>query len=357
MNKKTTITVLLSTIFTLLLSLPLTATLNQAQSPDTKPPTPPTPPTENPTPPKVPAPEPPPEQPPTPPIAFYPPTQIATLQDDNVKESSGLVLSRKNKNILFTINDSGSKPILYAYDLNGILRGEFDIRTAKNKDWESLATLNFNNEPHILVADVGDNDQKRKDVELYLIKEPTPPAKLLKGVIKIKLESKMKITYEDGPQNCEAVAVDNTTNEILFISKIYGPKCAVYTLPTKLFALPSSINYMKRENKDIVHKAKRIATINVNVATGADITEDGKHLVICTYVGGYVYTRKSKESWADALKREPTLFPLPLRKQGETIAFSPDAKSLYLTSEKLPVPVWQLKRKETTPPSPSPPPP
>ena len=33
---------------------------------------------------------------------------------------------------------------------------------------------------------------------------------------------------------------------------------------------------------------------------------------------------------------------MPLRIQGESICYGPDGKTLYLTSEKLPTPLWEV---------------
>lgn len=281
---------------------------------------------------------------------FAPPVKLADLKYDKIDESSGLAASRSQPGIFFTHNDSGDKPKLYAFNLKGHLAGIFDITVAKSKDWESMSSLRIDGKPHLLIADVGDNDHKRNNVELYLIEEPKVPEKLLMGTIRVRKVWQTYFTYEDGKHNCEAVAVDNERGEVLLISKVYGFNCAVYTLPTSILNSPESAKLENKNRKDSqkhVHIAKRIANIQATVVTAADISEDGRKLIIGTYVGGYLYTRNKDESWADALKRPPVTFPLPLRKQGETIAWDVPAKAIYLTSEKKPTPLWEMKLRDT----------
>ena len=177
------------------------------------------------------------------------------------------------------------------------------------------------------------------------IRSPKLPKEPKKKPKKVDLEKKITFKYQDGAHNCEAVAVDNQREEILFITKVYGPSCKVYVLPIKK---PDTDDDSKKTSKS-PRIAKRIASIPVAIATGADISPDGRTLIVCTYAAGYQFTRGEKESWAEALKRKPIVFPVPVRQQGEAIAISPDAQSLYLTSERTPAPLWQMFRKPQKP--------
>lgn len=56
-------------------------------------------------------------------------------------------------------------------------------------------------------------------------------------------------------------------------------------------------------------------------------------LVIRNYLSAKIYTKSATQSWMEALQNTPCKFPLPLQQQGETLAFSPDGKSLWTVSE------------------------
>ena len=136
--------------------------------------------------------------------------------------------------------------------------------------------------------------------------------------------------YEDDHRNCEALAVDPATNTILLASKERGALCRIYMLP------------WPENNPKKVFSAKLIATVNVPPATGMDISPDGRRAVILTYSHAYEFTRRRGEDWAAAFKRLPAEIELPPRRQGESICYGPDGKTLYLTSEKRPTPLWEV---------------
>ena len=81
---------------------------------------------------------------------------VATLAEDELTESSGLAFSRRKQNRLWTHNDSGGKPRLYAFDTDGRKTGQVDL-AAGMVDWEDIAAFSDEGVPRLLVADSGDN--------------------------------------------------------------------------------------------------------------------------------------------------------------------------------------------------------
>ena len=64
------------------------------------------------------------------PESYGPPEQIATIKDQSVKESSGLVASRTRRGAYWTHNDSGDGPFIYAFDSRGDSLGVFRVTGA-----------------------------------------------------------------------------------------------------------------------------------------------------------------------------------------------------------------------------------
>jgi len=64
--------------------------------------------------------------------------------------------------------------------------------------------------------------------------------------------------------------------------------------------------------------------------------------VVLTYGNAYEFTRENGEACNMAFARQPAEILMPDREQGESICYSLDGKSLYLTSEKLPAPLWEV---------------
>ena len=108
--------------------------------------------------------------------------------------------------------------------------GTFRVRGAKARDWEDMASAVLEDKPCLLLADVGDNRERRIGYTLYLVAEPelglSPPdapgtARVLQTV---------HFRYEDGPRDCESVALDPTTKTVLLVTKQLAPTCTVFAL-------------------------------------------------------------------------------------------------------------------------------
>jgi len=254
---------------------------------------------------------------------YGPPRQIAVLANAHVRESSGLACSRRTPGVFWTHNDSGDKPRLYAFDTAGADLGTFTLQGASARDWEDMASFTRKGKPYLLVGDVGDNDAERSHCTLYLVAEPAIDRRDLKR--KLPVLRAIRFTYEDGPRNCESVAVCPKTGAVFLVGKAVRPTCGVYAFP-----------WPKDDSPQV---ARRVGTIVLPVATAMDVSADGLRMVILTYAGAVEFARKPEESWKDALARRPRVLAMPPRRQGESIAYDPKGQSLFLTSEKLPTPL------------------
>ncbi len=267
-------------------------------------------------------------------IDYAPGKQIAVLANKAINESSGLAAGRTVPGVFWTHNDSGDRPRIFAFNAKGDNIATVKINGAA-RDWEDMAAFTKNNKHYLLLADVGDNSRKRETYTLYIIAEPK--INLLKRDVKLsaKVVGKINFTYKDGPRDCESVAVDPANNLILLVSK--HPRQTVYTLPL------SGAGRAGIKKKLV---AKPIANLPILWTTAMDISPDGLRAVILTYGCAYEYARKPGESWKKTFNRKGLVVNVPARKQGESICYGPDGKSLYLTSEKLPAPLFLVSPKK-----------
>ncbi len=96
-----------------------------------------------------------------------------------IGESSGLVQSRQYPGVFWTHNDSGDVPRLFAIRADGSLVRPADDRPydgihvlgAANKDWEDITLLP---DGQLVISDLGNNANKRRDLALYFVPEPNP---------------------------------------------------------------------------------------------------------------------------------------------------------------------------------------
>jgi hypothetical protein len=243
------------------------------------------------------------------------------LANKAVKESSGAACGRVNPGVFWTHNDSGDQPRLFAFNAKGEDLGTFTIAGAAARDWEDLASFKIGEQGFLLIADVGDNDEKRALYSLYLLAEPRLEAGGQGGAKRqIQCLQTINFVYEDGPHNCEAVGVDAQARVAYLVSKRAESSCKVYSVSLA-------------GEKNARQTAKAVAALKVPTVTAMDISADNQRAVVLTYHSAYEYVRAANETWAAAFARKGRELKVPARRQGESVCYGPDDKTLYLTSE------------------------
>lgn len=264
-------------------------------------------------------------------IEYAPAEKLCVLENRQVRESSGMACSRRYKDVFWTHNDSGDSAVVYAFDATGKNLGAFKIAGAKAIDWEDMASFKLGTKSFLLLADIGDNYLRRKTCDIYIVSEPELRGKPKPSKAELEIVLRITFTYEDGSHNCESVAVDTKERRIYLVTKGIPPKAGLYELP------------LPRKSPAGVLKAKMIASVPMTVATGMDISPDGTRAMVVTYADAREFVRRGDENWAKAFSRMPRIIPMPKRRQGESICYGIDGRTLYLTSEYLPTPLWRAK--------------
>jgi len=186
-----------------------------------------------------------------------------------VKESSGLAFFNGK---LWTFNDSGGQPILYAVDtISGNVTQKITLAGASNVDWEDITT----DDDFVYVADVGNNDGNRTDLTIY---------KVLKSSIPVAGNSTVQadrifFVYEDqylpglkSEHNfdCEAIVAAGDSL-YLFTKNRADQRCNLYCVPKT----PGS------------YTAKKLSGFNSNgLITGADFDPEARQVVLTGYSKG-----------------------------------------------------------------------
>jgi hypothetical protein len=79
----------------------------------------------------------------------------ATFHGPRLIESSGVAVSHAYPGVLWTHNDSGDGPYLYATDLRGTDRGALLVPGAQAIDWEDMSALRTYSEIYLFYPGVG----------------------------------------------------------------------------------------------------------------------------------------------------------------------------------------------------------
>jgi hypothetical protein len=261
------------------------------------------------------------------------PVVIGTLEDPNIREASGLARSQRQGNVLWVINDNGADEWVHAISPRGARIGEFDLKKSKNKDWEDLASFKLDDTPYLLIADIGDNDAKRRSRTLYIVEEPEASKSN-----KTKTAWRVDFKYPDGPRDAEAVAVDIENQRALVLSKRDIPP-VLYELPlrtddeekvmAKWLGTIRSLPPPSRQDVQFAPKTKNWHWQPV----GMDISADHLAAVILTYRAVYYYERAPGQDWFDALNTRPRRVSIGNFRNAEAIAFGDDGRNVVVTGE------------------------
>jgi hypothetical protein len=246
--------------------------------------------------------------------------RLCTINDPRIDESSGLAASRRHPGIVYTFNDSGGTPRLFALGISDCrVRAAITLGGARNRDWEAMAI----GTDGLYVGDIGDNLKDQPYSTVYRIPEP----KTLRT--QTVRATAYRIKYEDGPHNAETLMIDPRTNRIYIASKEFGG--SLYEGPKRLST--SGYNVMRH-----------VADAPLWATDGA-FAPDGRTFVIRGYWDAEMYTAPGKE-----LAR----VSVPDQKLGEGVTYTADGRSLLFSAEGLRQPLWQVPVPKEALPSPTP---
>ena len=268
--------------------------------------------------------------------------QVCVISDERIRESSGLALSQRQTDAVWIHNDSGDVARLFLVGFDGSTRGVFHLKDVPRPvDWEDMCGFTVGGESWLIIGDVGDNSTSRhiftpdkgreRACRLLFIREPE--WKDQDEQDSVPVHATIVYEYDDGPHNCESVAVDTERGEILLVtkSKSVPLDCGMYVIPLTLEAGTHTVT------------ARRIGSLNIRNATAMDLSPDHHHLVIISQDGATLVDRTTDEGWGEAIQRSLPSFELPKRKGGETVCFGRHPVELFLNSEHVGQPLWRVQ--------------
>lgn len=280
----------------------------------------------------------------TPPVSME---RTGWLVTDELLETSGIEASQSRDGDFFVHNDEG-EPVVYAIDESGADLGSVAIVPAKNKDWEDITSIPVDDGRWIVLGDIGDNKAKRDTIRLYFAEEPKPGEHdRYSGYVELK--HRLKLTYPDGPRDCESLAYDPVDNQILLLSKRdKPPRLYAVDLETALNERKAKLKFLGETSVLRPPTVKNRAQFGgrtdfISQPTGFDISDDGSEAVVITYRSLYRYKRQEGEDWLSAMQRKPEEVVGPPARQNEAITYSVDGKAIYVTTEKQPAPVYRFR--------------
>jgi hypothetical protein len=244
---------------------------------------------------------------------------LAAFASGDISESSGVAVSRRHPGLLWTHNDSGSDPILYAVDLRGRELGRFLVTGARSVDWEDIALgpCPDSEEDCLYIGDTGDNGESRSHVSLYILPEPQDIAGTRSAGAR-----RVRVSYPDGPKDVEALAVTPAGDVLLTTRGRHGPIRTYHIAKADLGAREAQATFWH----DLPIEPQMMLG---RLVTGAAVSADGSTFAVRTYTELYFFRLTDAPNQIELIGscwlglKEP---------QGEAVDFLDDS-TLVFTSE------------------------
>jgi hypothetical protein len=266
----------------------------------------------------------------------------AIVTDTRLEELSGLAPHPRRNGRLWALNDGGAPAVLLELDHRGRVLRTVNVEGVQNTDWEDLDAYRVDGRPRLLIADTGDNGRRRPEVQLHAV--PVPVAK----ATRVRPIWTLTLTYPDGPQDVEAVAVHVASDSILLLSKRVRPS-VLYRVPlsaggrearvvaARLRELPELLDIPLPTGVDPLSNMARFAAQPTAMQFGCDGA-----LWVLTYAAVFRYTATDWGSASNPSAHRTVLPPLP---QAESLSFDRGCTTLYIGTETVPSPLLRYRRR------------
>jgi hypothetical protein len=194
---------------------------------------------------------------------------IGRIENPRITESSGVAASRHYPDIFWTHNDGGGgrKQVLCAMSREGNPKAEFIVGGLLLRDWEDIA---IDDQRHLFIGDIGNNDAKRHQLAVHQIDEPDP-----KSGGFVFVQRSWQLRYPNQPFDCESLFVWQTHGYL--VSKVLKDERAeIYRFPLADPKEPFTLEWVARLRID-------------SPVTGADISADGRLLGLVAKSGAFAF--------------------------------------------------------------------
>jgi hypothetical protein len=249
------------------------------------------------------------------------------LRSPPITESSGVAVSRRHPGVLWTHNDSGDGPMLYATNLTGDDLGRYLVPGATNYDWEDIALARCPDQARdcLYVADTGDNSERRRTVTLYVVPEPgaSPEPAGNDEPARVTARARaVRVKYPDGAHDVEAMWVE-PDGSVQFVTKGTNGPMSRYLVRRPALGRDTATAELLDRLSMVPQRALG------RLVTAAAISPKGERVVIRTYAELFFFRRLENRRLTDD---GPPCWLGTLEPQGEGVAFLDDS-TLVLTSE------------------------
>jgi len=283
------------------------------------------------------------------------PDKAGELNTKVINEASGIALSRIDLDRLYHNNDSGDGAHFYMTDLSGKHTKKITFDTEAPIDIEDLSVGPCGEDSCLYLADIGDNQEERGEVQIWVVKEE----KKFSATVKSK---KIRLRYPDWAHNAEAFAVHPQSGDLYILTKEFD-ESERRAKPAKIFRLRSDHLSQSQNFESLVLEA--VGELDLpwlhfdfglfgQIVTSMDISPDGKKALLLTYENAIEIRFDRLESPGNTKDLKSGADFQTIRwsrntSQQEAITYSSDGRSFFYDTEFNPdagdkdVPLFKVK--------------
>lgn len=246
--------------------------------------------------------------------------------DDDYQDLSGIAASRLEPDLYWVLEDNHDE--LRVLDSEGETVSEHDLPNG----FEDIEDISVVIDPEtgvslLFIADIGDNDAVRDEIELWIVEEPSP-------WVDSDLEPlQIELAYPDGSHDAETLLVDPWTLDVFIVTKDAPDEQSVYV---KRAPHDDEGPYELEDLGDFSELDLR--------ATGGDVSPDGFRVIVREYSStARMWFRDGYEPLEEAFDREPCEIEVDDGSRGEGIGFTRDGRGVVSIGEGDDVPLYLIE--------------
>jgi hypothetical protein len=257
-------------------------------------------------------------------------------------ENSAAAMSARQPGVLFTINDSGNEPLLFAIDTTGADRGVWRVLDASNIDWEAVsfgpcgAQQDGATSRCVYIGDTGENTGRHPSRAIYRLAEPDATGG--RGEVKAEV---LRYTYPDQRHDVEAMYVAPNGDVVLITKRpLMGANARLR--PALVFRIPASA--WGTTGRIVAQFADSLPIIPgsapFRLITDASLASDARHVAVRTYAQVYIFATDTVTGAVSQAIAPSICDLMPLGEpQGEGVTWVNSRGRLAFTSEGRRVPL------------------
>ncbi|PIB38236.1 hypothetical protein [Maribacter sp. 4G9] len=235
--------------------------------------------------------------------------KVITDLPGNLEENSGMI--SLTDSAVWIVEDGGNKDELYKVDFKGNILKSLTMKNGDNDDWEDLAKDHLGN---VYIADIGNNDNSRKDLKIYKVPNPEvePGDKIDAEIIELRYPEQKEFPPKKSGRFFDAEAIFHHDNKIYIVTK---NRSNPFTGSAYVYSVPD----VKGE-----YVATLVAEINLCSdwktcqITGIDISPNGTKVIALSYGKLFIFTDFTWDNFTNGKVEE---IDLGIRTQLESICF------------------------------------